>query len=526
MRFKYSFYMIFIILTAIGACKSQNRFMRLYPDSSWAAGLITNVIPTDSGYITAGIFVDTVWFNDGVFINHLDNLGNIIKDTSYIWKDRGYVDMWLPDMIELRPDTFLIFGETGGNFNRSSIIQYYKSSGELIKERIFDELRISGFAHYAQDFFVQSKSKLIMVSSKTGNQGRSDLDTEVFCYDMDLDSVIWTKQIGNSRWRDFGGNLHPIDDEQFLLGFTQLNNHIHQTGFDSRCVIYRMDTAGIILDRYFSDTDQYISEPYHITNAHDGGYVIASSIGTLVRNGEQLSWKPYIFKLNNKLELEWELKIKTNRTGPFARSSRIYKLPNEDSYVSSGVWAIFDSLNTRFAEHLSIILKLDLEGKIKWLREYQFDYDNQDGEDHFNYDMRPTPDGGYIMAGSYSLHGQRGYLIKVDSLGCIVDSCENLITATRQITDNQIADGRRSEIRLYPNPVREILAWQLQTSASLGTKWKGQIINSSGQVVKQMEEVRPDVQYILPVRGWVSGVYVLVIKSSEGDKVSRQFVVE
>jgi hypothetical protein len=106
-----------------------------------------------------------------------------------------------------------------------------------------------------------------------------------------------------------------------------------------------------------------------------------------------------------------------------------------------------------------ILLRTDHEGDSLWMRHYLY-YDSlmNDGTGLFR-DVEPTADGGFIAVGAVfgSVSGNipAGYtqdiwVVKVDSLGCIVPGCDDFSTVVAVQATNL-----KHALTVFPNPARE-----------------------------------------------------------------------
>src|SRR5690606_27236541 len=103
-----------------------------------------------------------------------------------------------------------------------------------------------------------------------------------------------------------------------------------------------------------------------------------------------------------------------------------------------------------------LLLRTTSNGDSLWMHNYAFhDSVIDQGSGRF-WDVLPTPDGGFIAAGAayqpFNAPYPPGYsadawVVKVDSMGCIVPGCDGLTGITEQFTN--LSDA----VTLYPNPV-------------------------------------------------------------------------
>ena len=92
----------------------------------------------------------------------------------------------------------------------------------------------------------------------------------------------------------------------------------------------------------------------------------------------------------------------------------------------------------------AFLLKTDENGEEVWRRTYK----GREGAHTYVFDMEKTADNGFAICGYVypdGVNSQDGWLLKVDSMGCLVEGCGN--TGFMEITDNE-----NGELFIYPNP--------------------------------------------------------------------------
>ena len=186
--------------------------------------------------------------------------------------------------------------------------------------------------------------------------------------------------------------------------------------------------------------------------------------------------------------------------------------------------------NSNFFQGL--LLRTADNGDSLWLRRY-FYYDSlmTDGMGEFN-DVVPTLDGGFVACGftvgaytgpyppSYS---QDIWVVKVDSLGCIVPGCNIPMGITSQATNMGYA------LVLYPNPVRD----QLHVAIKLPVNFKAEgplvltVVSMAGELVRQVTvPTSAPSDVMLDVMGLAAGAYTLHLSDGHTWIAGKKFVVE
>ena len=208
--------------------------------------------------------------------------------------------------------------------------------------------------------------------------------------------IEWQRTYGASHL-DRGWSVQQTSDGGYIVGgatksFGAGNSDIWILKLDS--------SGGIEWQRTYGGTD-WDGSPY-IQEAAGGGYIIAAGTDSFGAGGSD-SW---ILKLDSSGDIEWQ------RTygGSLGDGSRCVQLTSDGGYIIAG-WTV--SFGAGGGD--SWILKLDSSGDIEWQQTYGGILDDE------AKDIKPTSDGGYIVAGITREYGRYGnfLILKLTSSGDI-----------------------------------------------------------------------------------------------------------
>jgi hypothetical protein len=177
-----------------------------------------------------------------------------------------------------------------------------------------------------------------------------------------------------------------------------------------------------------------------------------------------------------------------------------------------------------------ILLRTNHDGDSLWMRHYLY-YDSlmNDGTGIFR-DVEPTTDGGFIAVGAVfgSVSGNipTGYtqdiwVVKVDSLGCIIPGCDDFSTViTVQATN------LGSALSVYPNPThgRSTVKVTLPVGSRLVDELRLRLISAQGQEVLVQEVVVGE--NTLPLQELAGGIYYLHLTSGSTWLSGTKLIVE
>ncbi len=194
-------------------------------------------------------------------------------------------------------------------------------------------------------------------------------------------------------------------------------------------------------------------------------------------------------------------------------------------------------VDTQDGSYNGIMLRTADNGDSLWMRTFVYqDTIMSNGQGVLN-DVVPTLDGGFIACGTaYNEPGTQyppGYsqdvwVVKVDSLGCIIPGCAGSTSITTQITNMGYA------LKLYPNPLLASNGQvQLHVAIDLPTNFKTEgplvisVTSAEGKLEKQ-EQVPASLygELVLDLQGLAAGTYSLHLTDAHTWIAGKTFVVQ
>ena len=146
-------------------------------------------------------------------------------------------------------------------------------------------------------------------------------------------------------------------------------------------------------------------------------------------------------------------------------------------------------------------------------------------EDAALYDLRPTPDGGYIASGYIVIFdtthinsnlGYNGWIVKMDSMGCVEQStCINRIGVEEQPVVQE--EG----FSVFPNPSRSYF----KVVTNSGLDGKAILYDLKGVKIIETDLVK-GVGILNPPPGVAAGMYVIRAMDSLGNGASKKVILE
>ncbi|QQR85498.1 MAG: T9SS type A sorting domain-containing protein [Flavobacteriales bacterium] len=317
--------------------------------------------------------------------------------------------------------------------------------------------------------------------------------------------ALKTDSLGNEQWRETysGGSLSDYflavdlaaDGDLFLGGQRRL------TANDRDFWVHRVDSTGTTeWQRSWGGAFDEFSG--HLVSLADGHVLVAS--GWCYSNNSD-TYRPYLAKLdsaNGQTLWEREYGHIAFTTTFFAAKER----PNGD-IIACGV-------SYAGGNQQGLLLRTTSQGDSIWMRTYYYqDTLITTGQGRF-YDVLPTPDGGFIAAGSaYNPAGapyppgysQDTWVVKVDSMGCIVPGCDG-------VGVQELVTNLGGALSVFPNPAHGSTTVQVQLPASMQRSGlRLVLVNAQGQVV--LEQAAQDGANTLDLSALSGGLYYVHLAS-------------
>jgi hypothetical protein len=217
--------------------------------------------------------------------------------------------------------------------------------------------------------------------------------------------------------------------------------------------------------------------------------------------------------------------------------SHQYGLPNFSKYLFAGKECpggdiIACGVSYDGGQQQGLLLRTTSNGDSLWMRNYAFhDSVIDQGSGRF-WDVLPTPDGGFIAAGAayqpFNAPYPPGYsadawVVKVDSMGCIVPGCDGLTGITEQYTN--LGDA----LSLYPNPVHGRLHVGIHLPDNLTTTGPLTLSVTSldgKRILQQQVPTSAAGEVVVDVSSLSSGMYSLHLSDATRWLAGKKFVVQ
>jgi len=441
--------------------------------------ILTSVVESNNKYFCTGVCIDSV--NDlgngthytihGIKFAVFDHYGNKLSDTVYQRSDRNILS-WYSELFPQPNGSFLLAVdaiEPGTSPVFYNSIYQFDSLGNatLIAEHtkpVCSGLNPNVDLWRLVDFKPDGFGNWLMLSTVScATTTGSNVNADMLLTKLDSSfNVIWHKHYFTANdYHNIASKL-LVEPNGYIIAGGANNSNWVKKNFEFHARIFRTDTAGNELWTYLSPVTRLTNTIQDIIKTQDGGYVFCGQGGgweLLSPSGvnSTLFWSAWVEKIDAAGNYLWSKKpynkyyyttelvsVKEAADGRLMLFGRKY----EPDSLSTTQW----DLHTR-----GWFLTLSATGDS--LRERV--YTNITTCNDFNafHDVKQTSDGGYIMVGestdnchTFTAPKQRGWLIKVDSNGCM-----SATDPQCQPTDIPQSPEVSPTVQVYPNPVSDVL---------------------------------------------------------------------
>ena len=328
-------------------------------------------------------------------------------------------------------------------------------------------------------------------------------------------NLIWKKHYGVPVLRDEPGSMIAISSNRYLIGYAR-NNLSNWGGvgtLQTNSRIMMIDSAGNKLSEWSDNTDSTFV-PRSLIKTFDGGYAFVTDHKQYT-NSSDVFTQPVIVKLDSSFNTQW-----AKQYGPTDYQTFLYKIVEltDSTLITAGtIWA-GDSSHYNTA---GWFLKLNSSGDTIWSRTYSKVYTTF--SENVIYDFEILNDGSIIGVGQSSDHnaqtqGQQGWIIRVDSMGCLIPGCDTLTT-----TDIKESPSDIIGVKIYPNPTSDII-YILLKSDNIIENVSFKILDINFKIIAEHRDAKVDVTYVIDTEEYPAGTYYILLYQNGAVLLSRTVV--
>ena len=512
---------ILLIFACSFSIEGQDTFHKLIYFDYPGVPSFRGVHPTDSCYYVVGNTTDST-FTSVVIFAKVDLEGELLFHKYLQYPGTDYYNTY-SDLSGTPNGNLLTCGDAWGDEGLAQL-RIFDTNGDTLLTKGFKNLNFPDQIHeVALEIRQNEKGGYAMLISFQADDSPTDIDISLIV----LDSLFQTefyKNYASSSTDEISNSLIVDDDGGYLIGAKRTNEADVQLNFNCRTLIVKVDSMGGQAWQWLSPPGVLQDEAKAMIKTPDGGLVVASGIGQEIGNNPNihtLVWDAMIFKLDADRNVVWSTPFRGDLPTGGTELTEMVEAPDGSGYVASGIFLEYISDVEWY--HTSWLVKVSPEGDSLWSRRYT--YFNGEFVAPEVFDMKATPDGGYVLVGftvnQYDVITNPivpAWIMKVDSFGCLIPGCHLDDDTTSVVGDLE----KWAELVIYPNPVRDYLNFQLKGQ---NLKWASyRIINAEGEVMEFIESASPESTISVPVQNWPGGVYFLQYLEEGDVRLSHTFI--
>jgi hypothetical protein len=498
--------------------------------------VLNSVVPYGDEYITIGIAIsDESPFFIGTEIYKFDSSGNY-EVVDFILSEDRFIEAWgRESAISAQGEVcFTGYSNAGGRHLLLGVFNVDEGTTRLrtVPHDLFPE----------EDWY-NGRGIEDLNGGKVvyGNQGRAGVENISEGMIAAVDSLLNTNTIITIEKPD-PSNVNIVDVYQKINGGILVLYSETESG--NFCEPYRRmhireydATFSEILREYSFPISQNISsQNTSLCQGADGAiYMHANELNYLDTNpncNAAFVTDPRIYKFNDTLGLVWTADF--TRPQDFEYDSGVVDIvrSGDGNFVTAFTQSIPVDTNDLVFQTALQIIKFSPEGELLFRRMYSaFGESDTVSVSNRIYDLKATPDGGFVMVGESQRRAmnfqtdttddftQRGWILKVDTDGLLQPSCLDTTVSTTDF----IEAGGVGAIA-FPNPTSDLL--NIRPQGNWKRKLSFRVIDQLGRVVFNRRDNLPyseEVTYSIVVADLPPGIYRLLITDGER-KVVRSFV--
>lgn len=339
--------------------------------------------------------------------------------------------------------------------------------------------------------------------------------------------LLKTDPMGNTMWRRKFSYLSEIPSSITLLqsGHILLSSSCSGNNFNGptsyiNTLFRTIDTAGNVISTWIDTTKRTFGASAYVQLNDGGGIYVSEWINGIYNGGGNpptyLSMRcGYIVRedsLHNKL---WELKL-----GQASAIPNLFQMKKLSDGNFLAVGGTYDSTYTDGQPYKNTgwLIKFDEDGNVIWQRRY-FNTEDYPGQTNYLYDFVELPNGGIVAAGEridwFNDYPQRGWLLRLDSYGCLVPGCE--IVGIKEI-NNEV-----EYLSVYPNPISDRLHIYFN-SPKEKSNYSFKIYSIEGKELYSISNLANNSTYILNTKLFPKGILIAQFLSESKIISSRKIV--
>ncbi|HZV67975.1 MAG TPA: T9SS type A sorting domain-containing protein [Saprospiraceae bacterium] len=519
---------IILLIVFLKSLTFSQSFFSVIPDFGGddMEGRLYNVIPLENEIKLIGLVHDSLvpGFEGGTWpvLGTMSYNGNHLGSTLLI--DSVYSDgfYYFTRRLSFKNDSICYIydrRDVEATFLDAYLIEMNIRNGKILRSKIIYDQISNNEVFEATDLTIGKKGDiyLVNITDEVGlhPQVLTVLDSNLIVKSQNLIPDYGRHNITKYTEEDPDGNLVLVGVSLGQPNSVWFESKLFRQVLDKNYNSIDFKLAPTILDQSIIFLDYY-----PIIKAKSGDWIIASQVVRKTSDCPQCSIRiPYIVCVSSDFtEVRWETRLfdgNINSSLPEYNANSIAEV--SDGYILAG------SSDGMFGLETSGLLgKVSLDGDSLWLKHIvPIEWDTNQGRWFKWQDIKTTPMGNIVIGGFGSdRYTSRilPWVLQLDMDGCLEPGC-----STTAISNE--LDTPRAELNIFPNPASNHCAIHIHTQINSSPGYELRIVNDEGRQLYMSNVQSGDVQYLIDLKKWPQGVYVVQLVDKTGGLLSKKLVV-
>jgi hypothetical protein len=513
-----SFLLLFSILCCLPSCLSgQSTFNKRW-DFDKPSLLFTNIECESDTCFLLGIITNPSNFSLlGTLFFKVDHDGQLL-DSVFLLDDQYSLTGWEKNMRFLEDSSLMFVGSIQTELPYRPWLVNLNRDGTII-----DSMILSDYAGNPNNYAVGNNWIFDSVYTYVFYSFYGNNNVPVAIEKFEQKILIQRKVIYPAQGSWLESVLRVKD--KWIMGVRMSTEQPHPLPRIRQCGLYSIDKNMHVTQEWVSPPDSNYFAAYDLLEVDDDEYVVATLRYDKDENfGDP--FVPWVIRVNTfTKEILWSIDLGLDIPNPPNASTKLlFNLDSTAIYITGQQFEI-GILNERPPQVHGFLSKVSMDGELQWIRRY-LGTEGSQFPDHKIFDAALLEDGSIIMVGESSdlffedPPGQRGWLLKVDSFGCLVPGCQ-LVSTEPYETDQAL------HARVYPNPVVSDQVWVYIADNRLSGRLQFSLYDMQGRQVQQWSQTYyQNSTYLLDIPpGLATGAYILSLEDDQGHFWQEKLVI-
>lgn len=409
------------------------------------------------------------------------------------------------------------FNDSNGLF--LSLIKFNSVGDTLWMKEYFD----AGKFYTSHNVIQCSDGGFVIVGGTTPDS--LDFNPQIFVLKVDsMGNEIWIQEYGQPTISgEYGTSIVETSNGFIIGGYKRSNNTSSANPY-----ILAIDTIGDILWSDQFGSSQYNEGTVYINSLLDGNFICVTGLGVYLEEDDTYQ-QSHIRKINANGDVIWENSIGNISEHSYFLSSEV---ASDGSIFAQGMVQTNNPINQVNSE-VGTIAKFSADGDSLWMREYSYAIEGSPESPvlHILRDMDILPNGDLVATGMVVIipgqpsvyFSQDVWVIKTDSMGCLVAGCDTIVGI------NELDDYSQQTWFTYgPNPVTDQLhIYITDINQTLFNELRFELRNLEGKLFKEfVGKQGGGISYIMDIDDSQSGMYILTLYGDGKKLQSEKLIIQ